>query len=175
MAAIVMERADGTLLQKRFAGDALNRVAWGLASTLAALNRAGFIHGDLKPGNVLWKKMPTYIDDSVTDGWPLLTDFGASQSFRSFKLGEAVSPSDWIRTSAWTQAYAAPEVHAHGGRQQNVQSDMYAWALTLQRVASAPVLEPLQTLLKECLAEDPNKRPRDFTEISRRLESPSYV
>eukprot|EP00971_Amphidinium_carterae_P098668 1951341-Amphidinium_carterae.1 len=53
-----MERADGTLQEKRFEGDALNGVAWALASTLAALNRAGFIHGDLKPGNVLWKNMP---------------------------------------------------------------------------------------------------------------------
>eukprot|EP00971_Amphidinium_carterae_P259455 5148157-Amphidinium_carterae.2 len=59
MAAIVMEKADGTLQQKRFAGEALNRVSWALASTLAALNRAGFIHGDLKPSNVLWKNAPT--------------------------------------------------------------------------------------------------------------------
>eukprot|EP00971_Amphidinium_carterae_P096617 1912204-Amphidinium_carterae.1 len=69
--------ADGTLRQKqRLAGEELSRVAWALASTLAVLNRAGYIHGDLKPDNVLWKKMPT--PDGVTDGWPLLTDFGAS-------------------------------------------------------------------------------------------------
>eukprot|EP00971_Amphidinium_carterae_P010512 207556-Amphidinium_carterae.1 len=88
--AIIMERADGTLKEKHLDGDALNCVAWALASTLAALNRAGFIHGDLKPENVLWKKMPTHAD-SVMDGWPLLTDFGASQNFQSFKPGEAVS------------------------------------------------------------------------------------
>eukprot|EP00971_Amphidinium_carterae_P050608 996600-Amphidinium_carterae.2 len=39
-AAIIMERADGTLKEMRFDGDSLHRVAWALASTLAALNRA---------------------------------------------------------------------------------------------------------------------------------------
>eukprot|EP00971_Amphidinium_carterae_P228599 4534283-Amphidinium_carterae.1 len=151
-----MERADGTLQEKRFEGDALNCVAWALASTLAALNRAGFIHGDC---NVLWKKMRIH----------------NASSFQSFKPGEAVSQSDLIRTSAFTPAYAAPEVNTHSGRQQNVKSDIYAWALTLKRVASAPVAEPLKTLLEECLAEDPSKRPSDFTAISGRLESASYV
>eukprot|EP00971_Amphidinium_carterae_P067982 1345264-Amphidinium_carterae.1 len=53
MAAIVMEMADGTLMQKQhppgeelsrvawaLSGEALSRVAWALASTLSALNRA---------------------------------------------------------------------------------------------------------------------------------------
>eukprot|EP00971_Amphidinium_carterae_P109471 2167667-Amphidinium_carterae.1 len=49
-----MEMADGTLRQKGcLAGEELRRVAWALATTLATLNRAGFIHGDLKPDNVL--------------------------------------------------------------------------------------------------------------------------
>eukprot|EP00971_Amphidinium_carterae_P006577 129597-Amphidinium_carterae.1 len=55
---------------------------------------------------------------------------------------------------------------------------MYAWAMTLKRVASTastPVLEPLGNLLEECLAEDPRARPRDFMEICCRLELPSYV
>eukprot|EP00971_Amphidinium_carterae_P117053 2317964-Amphidinium_carterae.2 len=174
MAAIVMEKADGTLKQKRcLVGEELNRVAWALASTLAALNRAGFIHGDLKPSNVLWKKMPTH--DGVTDGWPLLTDFGASQSFQSFKIGQALSPYSDICTSAWTPRYAAPEVQACKGSQQSIQSDMYAWAKTLEQVASTPVLEPLATLLEQCLEEDPIARPMDFMEISHSLELPSYV
>eukprot|EP00971_Amphidinium_carterae_P084073 1664118-Amphidinium_carterae.1 len=55
MSALVMEKADGTLQGMRLGGEVLVRVAWALASTLAALNKVGFIHGDLKPGNVLWK------------------------------------------------------------------------------------------------------------------------
>eukprot|EP00971_Amphidinium_carterae_P244063 4846249-Amphidinium_carterae.1 len=61
--------------------------------------------------------------DGVTDGWPLLTDFGAPQSFKSFTRGQALSPSDEIRTSAWTREYAAPEVHACQGSKQSIKSD----------------------------------------------------
>eukprot|EP00971_Amphidinium_carterae_P225269 4468211-Amphidinium_carterae.1 len=117
--------------------------------------------------------MPTH--DGVTDGWPLLTDFGASQSFKSFTSGQALTPSDEIRTSAWTPEYAAPEVRACHGSQQSIKSDMYAWAMTVKRVAPTPVQEPLERLLAECLSEDPSARPADFMEISSRLEQPSYV
>eukprot|EP00971_Amphidinium_carterae_P048965 964822-Amphidinium_carterae.1 len=55
MSALVMERTDGTLHGMQLGGEVLVRVAWALASTLAALNKVGFIHGDLKPSNVLWK------------------------------------------------------------------------------------------------------------------------
>eukprot|EP00971_Amphidinium_carterae_P112466 2227121-Amphidinium_carterae.1 len=71
MSAMVMEKADGTLHDQSLAGDELVRVAWALACTLSALNKVGFIHGDIKPQNVLWK-----------NGWPLLTDFGTSQQFQ---------------------------------------------------------------------------------------------
>eukprot|EP00971_Amphidinium_carterae_P199507 3959514-Amphidinium_carterae.1 len=55
MSALVMEKADGTLDGMQLGGEELVQVAWALASTLAALNEVGFIHGDLKPLNVLWK------------------------------------------------------------------------------------------------------------------------
>ena len=55
LAVLVMELADGSMQGKWFQGDALIMVAWALASTLALLNEAGFIHGDLKPANVLWQ------------------------------------------------------------------------------------------------------------------------
>eukprot|EP00971_Amphidinium_carterae_P140874 2791164-Amphidinium_carterae.1 len=147
MSAMVMEKADGILQGKSLAGDALSRVAWALASTLSALNRVGFIHGDLKPQNVLWKDAPSNVlhQHSSFHGWPLLTDFGASQHFQSFRRGVGIAPSELVHTSAWTQGYAAPEVHANGGRQQTVQSDMYAWAATIRAVAckDEPVAEHL--------------------------------
>eukprot|EP00971_Amphidinium_carterae_P032105 632229-Amphidinium_carterae.1 len=101
-----MEQADGTLHGMQLGGEALVRVAWALASTLAALNEVGFIHGDLKPGNVLWK-MP--LGGDILRGWPMLTDFGASQHFQSLKLGRAIYPSEEVHTSAWTPKFAAPE------------------------------------------------------------------
>eukprot|EP00971_Amphidinium_carterae_P152331 3018796-Amphidinium_carterae.1 len=44
MSALVMEKADGTLHGMKLGGEVLVRAAWALASTLAALNKAGFIH-----------------------------------------------------------------------------------------------------------------------------------
>eukprot|EP00971_Amphidinium_carterae_P326590 6457466-Amphidinium_carterae.1 len=100
-----MEIADGTLHGMQLGGEELVRVAWALASSLAALNKVGFIHGDLKPMNVLWKAPPK---GDILSGWPLLTDFGASQHFPSFQLS-AVSPQDKVHTSQWTPKFAAPE------------------------------------------------------------------
>eukprot|EP00971_Amphidinium_carterae_P045380 892942-Amphidinium_carterae.1 len=110
-------------------GEVLVRVAWALASTLAALNRVGFIHGDLKPSNVLWK-VPR--GGNISSGWPLLTDFGASQHFPGLQLGREMSPSEEVHTSAWTAKFAAPEVRENNGRLQTVRSDMFAWAATIR-------------------------------------------
>eukprot|EP00971_Amphidinium_carterae_P033326 656214-Amphidinium_carterae.1 len=96
MSAMVMEQADGTLHEQSLAGDALLQVAWALASTLSALNKAGFIHGDVKPENVLWKDAPSNVQHqhSSLRGWVLLTDFGASQHFQSFQPGKEIAPSE---------------------------------------------------------------------------------
>eukprot|EP00971_Amphidinium_carterae_P031983 630116-Amphidinium_carterae.1 len=119
MSALVMEKADGTLQGMQLGGEELVRVAWALASTLAAVNKVGFIHGDLKPVNVLWKGP---LGDDISSGWPLLTDFGASQHFQTLRLGREMSPSEEVHTSAWTPEFAAPEVREKGGRLQTVRS-----------------------------------------------------
>eukprot|EP00971_Amphidinium_carterae_P250772 4977935-Amphidinium_carterae.1 len=110
-------------------GEELVRVAWALASTLAALNEVGFIHGDLKPLNVLWKAPE---GGDIRSGWPMLTDFGASQHFQSFQLGREMSPSEEVHTSQWTPKFAAPEVREKGGKLQTVRSDIFAWAATIR-------------------------------------------
>lgn len=51
--------------QGPMAGDALRRMAAGLAKALAAVHRAGLAHGELGPGTVL-----------VVDGAPVVVDFG---------------------------------------------------------------------------------------------------
>ncbi|HEU5031065.1 MAG TPA: hypothetical protein VFV01_39555 [Spirillospora sp.] len=51
--------------QGPMSGDALRRMAAGLAKALAAVHRAGLAHGELGPGTVL-----------VVDGSPVVVDFG---------------------------------------------------------------------------------------------------
>eukprot|EP00971_Amphidinium_carterae_P221626 4399315-Amphidinium_carterae.1 len=88
-----------------------------------------------------------------------------------------MSPVEEVHTSAWTPKFAAPEVRENGGRLQTVRSDMFAWAATIRAVSSKdePSIAILESTLEECSAKDPKHRPKDFGEIARRLEQPSYV
>ena len=177
LAVLVMELADGSMQGKRFEGDAIVMVAWALASTLALLNAAGFIHGDLKPSNVLWQAN----SDSQTEpdgrapspgGWPLLTDFGSAQAFSSMHPQQKpLSLDDQIRTHGWTKEYAAPEVVSRSGKWQSIQSDMYSWAQTILSVSQHQALPAgLLELCAKCLDADPKMRPKSFAEIAETLE-----
>ena len=178
LAVLVMELADGTLQGKRFEGEALVMVAWALASTLALLNESGFIHGDLKPGNVLWQERQdtqriSMLDGPEPDGWPLLTDFGSAQAFRTMlPEQEPLNLSDQIQTHGWTRGYAAPEVESCSGQWQTIRSDMFSWALTIQAVSSNRQHMPLilQEMCKACRNSDPQRRPESFAEIADALE-----
>lgn len=65
-------------------GDALCRLAFGLAKALAAVHRAGLVHGDLGPGTVL------VVDDS-----PVVVDFALAAG------GEAGDVRAWAATVAF--------------------------------------------------------------------------
>ena len=111
-AMLVMELADGTLQGKKFEGEALMMVAWALASTLALLNSSGFIHGDLKPSNVLWKACNDVMAEQMLpslDGWPLLTDFGSAQACRTMLPDQTpLGLNDKVQTHGWTKTWQAP-------------------------------------------------------------------
>ena len=174
-AVVVMQLAHGTLQDQKFEGEALIMVAWALASTLSLLNEAGFIHGDLKPSNVLWRASgDTQADSSALNlgGWPLLTDFGSAQAFSTMlpeqqplRIGER------IQTHGWTRAYAAPEVISCGGAWQTIRSDMYSWAKTIHIVSQHEKLPlGLEELCKACLSTAPESRPPSFASIADALE-----
>ena len=176
LAMLVMQLADGTLKDRTFEGGALEMVSWALASTLALLNASGFIHGDLKPSNVLWQKCcDTQLEDMLPglDGWPLLTDFGSAQAFSTMHPNQAsLVVSDKIRTGGWTRGYAAPEVIRDDGRWQTIRSDMFSWARTIQAVSKCPRNLPsnLHKLCEACMNDDPELRPASFAEIADTIE-----
>ena len=172
---LMMELAHGTLEDHgKLAGDALLMVAWALASTLALLNEAGFIHGGLKPSDILWREHCNFKSESVVEGlngWPLLTDFGSAQSFHSMRLeGHPVKSDEEIQTYCWTPAYAAPEVRHCDGKMQTMRSDMYSYAKTIQRISWGALPKVLQEICAKCLQEDPMQRPESFTVIAAALE-----
>ncbi|WP_460369731.1 serine/threonine-protein kinase, partial [Actinocorallia lasiicapitis] len=150
---------DGVL-----AGGALERLATGTLTALAAIHTAGVIHRDFKPHNVILGP----------DG-PRVIDFGIARA-----LGDAVTstlPSGVIGTPA----YMAPEQVR--GLAIGTHADVWAWAATIVFAAtgvppfgqdSIPTVagrilhadpnlgelaEPLRALVVAALTKDPAVRP----------------
>ncbi len=102
-------------------GASLQRLAYGLATALAAMHAAGIVHRDLKPGNVMLAG-----DD------PVVIDFGIAQ------VADA-TPLTRTGVHLGTPGYLAPEV-IEGQSWCRPSSDVHSWAAT---VAFAARGEPL--------------------------------
>ncbi|MEU4829908.1 serine/threonine-protein kinase [Streptosporangium sp. NPDC023615] len=165
---IVSEFIDGPSLEqavkqgRRFGGDELHRLAIGIATALAAIHRAGVVHRDLKPDNVLLGP----------DG-PRLIDFGIARTAEM-----SLTPTG---PPIGTPRYMAPEVF-HGKR-ADAAADVFAWGAIIVFAAtgtpafpgeSVPSIyyqvlnhEPdlnalpssLRPLVGAALAKDPASRP----------------
>ncbi|MFF3439952.1 protein kinase [Streptosporangium sp. NPDC002721] len=98
--------ADGPV-----SGDALVRLARGLAEALAAVHAAGVVHRDLKPANVI-----------LTDGEPVVIDFGIASALDS----PSVTASGAV---LGTPGYLAPEVLE--GSEAGSEADVFAFGATL--------------------------------------------
>jgi serine/threonine protein kinase len=150
------------------------RIGSELAKALTAAHRAGIVHRDVKPGNVLLAE----------DGTTKLTDFGISHA-----VGDATLTATGMLTG--TPAYLAPEVAR--GQPASFASDVFSLGSTLytamegvppfgkddnamavlHRVASGQYRRPqnsgaLTPLLSQMLTVDPEARP-SMTNVSRTL------
>jgi glycine betaine/choline ABC-type transport system substrate-binding protein/predicted Ser/Thr protein kinase len=165
---IVSEYVDGPSLQERvetegpLTGGALARLMVGTVSALTAIHRAGVLHRDFTPNNVLMGP----------DG-PRVIDFGIA---RALETGATVTSG-----LVGTPAYAAPELLA--GEHHTPAADIFGWAVTMAFAATgrpafgidavaavfsrilhdepelAGVPEPFRGVLARCLAKDPRERP----------------
>src|SRR5262249_12697536 len=88
------------------------RIGTQVAGALAAAHRAGIVHRDVKPGNVL----------IAEDGTAKITDFGISHAFDDVSLTST-------GLVMGTPAYLAPEIAR--GASSNFASDVYALGATL--------------------------------------------
>ncbi|MEU8386300.1 serine/threonine-protein kinase, partial [Streptosporangium sp. NPDC048865] len=187
MPYIVSEYVDGPSLAQvidergPLRGAELRRLAVGTVTALAAIHRAGVVHRDFKPANVLLAR----------DG-PRVIDFGISRA-----LDAVSTTSDHL---VGTPPYMAPE--QFDGREAGPAADLFAWASTvvcaatgeppfgtsplpavIHRILNAePALgsldDELRELVSECLAKDPRTRPAAMPALLRLLghpaERPSY-
>ncbi|MFI7703146.1 serine/threonine-protein kinase [Nonomuraea sp. NPDC049480] len=161
---IVTEYVEGPSLQQagRHVGADLQRLAVATATALAAIHRAGVVHRDFKPANVLLGR----------DG-PRVIDFGIARA-----SGHSLTVTSSI---VGTPAYMAPEQLA--GAPLGPAVDVFAWASVIVFAATgsppfgndslpavirrilhdAPYLGdlpgPLRPIVLSCLAKDPAVRP----------------
>ncbi|HEX4060976.1 MAG TPA: serine/threonine-protein kinase [Streptosporangiaceae bacterium] len=97
-------------------GQALERLAWGLAEGLAAVHAAGVVHRDLKPGNVV-----------LQGGVPVLIDFGIAHAPDVTKITQ-------VGMFMGTPGYLAPEVVE--GQPSGPSADVHSWASTVAFAAT---------------------------------------
>ncbi|MEU6865643.1 protein kinase [Streptomyces sp. NPDC046876] len=113
---VVMEYVQGPTLAEHVAehgplrGDMAHGFAVGLAEAVMAIHRAGLVHRDLKPGNVL-----------LSNQGPKVIDFGIAQAADATAL---TRPG----VSIGTVGYMAPE-QVRG--QAGPPADVFAWAMTV--------------------------------------------
>ena len=165
---LVSEYVDGPSLQEftetegPLTGGALARLMVGTASALAAIHRAGVLHRDFTPYNVLLGP----------DG-PRVIDFGIAKV-----LDAATTVTSGL---VGTPAYAAPELLR--GEHHTPAADIWGWAVTMTFAATgrpafgtdavaavfnrilrddpdiAAVPPPYRETIRRCLAKDPRERP----------------
>jgi serine/threonine protein kinase len=132
---------DVVLQEGAFHGAALERLAIGTATALAAIHEAGIVHRDFKPNNVLL----------AADG-PRVVDFGIARSVNSQQ--SSVTATGMV---VGTPGYLAPEQLT--GEPLTPAVDIFAWGATMVFAATghSPFeAETLPVIINRILNEEPD-------------------
>jgi serine/threonine-protein kinase len=136
---LVMEHITGQTLhthirrkkaQGGYTADEFRRIAYDIASGVAAIHAQGLVHGDLKPGNVM---VTSEADGGL--GKAIVLDFGFAKERARVSARRPGAPPD-----GGTPNYMAPERIRSGGA--SPEDDVYALGLTLWEMWTCKVPDP---------------------------------
>ncbi len=150
--AVVMQLVEGKSLrqvldtQKRLSPELTCHIGTCVAAALDHAHQAGFVHRDVKPGNIMM----------TSDGRVLLTDFGIAKGLQS---AEADLTSDNIMMG--TAKYLSPEQVR--GKKLDGRADLYSLGLVLYECLAGRVPFLGETDADTALA----RLQRDPTDLSR--------
>ena len=178
---IVMEYLPGGELTARIeagaAGEAV-AITRQIAAALAYAHAQGYLHGDVKPGNILFR----------ADGSAVLTDFGIARP------SERSSQETQLGVVVGTPQYMSPEQIR--GRATDARSDLYALGIVFYEILTGDVpfdgknaleigikhirepipqlpdeLQPLQPVIDRLLAKHPDDRFDDAGQLIEALDA----
>jgi serine/threonine protein kinase len=142
-ATVIISELAGETLSERCRREPLSNnevlvVASDLLDAIIAVHRAGLLHLDVKPANVL----------VVADGTIRLADFGLAQQAQGARA-----------TGTGTRGFGAPE-QFDPAELLDASADLYAWASTVRALSgSGPALPTSFAALLEACDAPPPKRP----------------
>ncbi len=177
---LVMDYFEGATLEEEagreaFAPDACLAVARQIAEGFQAAHARGILHRDVKPANVLVRRVPA--------GWQAkLIDFGLALNRSALENTKVSSKTLLGGSIAGTMEYASPEQLGRlAGVAVSPASDVYGFGKTCCYAlfqTAEPTLRhwqslspPLADLLGQCLEKPPGRRPGDFAVVLARLSA----
>ena len=144
----VMDQVPGETLRERLSRDRrlpvheVSRIVADLAAALGAAGKAGIVHRDVKPENILLEQ---------GSGRALLADFGIARAVES----EAAGPRTAQGVAVGTPAYMSPEQAA--GEEVDSRSDLYSLGIVAyEMLTGAPPFEgPARVVVSRHISEQP--------------------